>query len=156
MQAAPFPAMRCPWNLSPAIYAGFIVWTLCGANPLMLVLAYSFDKRPKVDSQSAAIALGTTSALCALGISCTFASMERRFRSTFYKHRNCAKHVRDWCWDLATFSTDLNGQVKEYDRETIRAYHAMSFTKASWPMDLVEPFVRDNWCVSAHVRSCYF
>ena len=43
-------------------------------------------------------------------------------------------------------STNPGGKLmKDCDRETIRAVHAMYFAKAYWPMDLVQPFVRENW-----------
>ena len=55
------------------------------------------------------------------------------------------KHVRDFWWFTAT-ATAISGKlVEDCDRETVRAETAMSFAKAYWPMDLVEPFVRENW-----------
>ena len=82
MLAAPFPVIRMPFFLSPSVYTGFIAWTLCGANPLMLVLAYTFDDFPTIDWQSAAMMLGVTTVACVLGVACALASMEKRWRAT--------------------------------------------------------------------------
>ena len=40
MVAAPFPALRHPFFLSPLLYAAFLVWTLFALNPLMVILAF--------------------------------------------------------------------------------------------------------------------
>ena len=120
----------------------------------MLLLAYSYDDRPKIDSQSAAMALGVTSAVCAVGAACVLAACEPRLRSSFYEHRTLKTHVRNTWWETAT-ATTINGKLETHcDRETIRAYHAMSFAKCYWPMDLVELFVRKNWCVCRATRWC--
>ena len=119
----------------------------------MLVLAYSFEKSPKIDSQSAAVMLGATSAVCAAGAAFSFVALNERFRDSFWKHYPMSKHVREFWWETATVTTGPDGQVMEdCDRETIRAYTAMYFAKCYWPMDLVEPFVRDNWCVSNRTK----
>ena len=46
---------------------GFLVWTLVGANTLMLTLAYAFDDKPTLEWQTAAAALGATAIASALG-----------------------------------------------------------------------------------------
>ena len=144
MLAAPFPVMRAPFFISPSAYAGFIAWTLFAANPLMLVRAYSFDDRPKTDSQTAAMALGVTTATCVIGAACALASMEQRWHSTFYEHRTLKKHVREFWWKQATVGADNDGNFV-YKKEDIIACHAMSFARCYWPTDLVESFVRANW-----------
>mgnify|MGYP007000213275 CR=1 len=53
-------------------------------------------------------------------------------------------HLRTFWWDTAT-TFNVDGQVRtNFDRDTVRA-HVMIFAKCYWPMDLVEPFVRENW-----------
>ena len=114
----------------------------------MLLLAYSYNDRPKFDSQSAAIVLGVTSAVCAVGAACVLAACEPRYRSTFYEHRTWAMHLRTFFWDTAT-AVEVNGKLRaNCDRETVRAWHVMGVSaECYWPMDLVKPFVRENWCV---------
>ena len=113
----------------------------------MLLLAYSYDDRPKLDSQSAAMALGVTSAVCAVGAACVLAACEPRYRSTFYEHRTFKTHLRTFWWETAT-AIIVNGKLRtDCDREIVRADIIMAIAKYYWPMDLVEPFVRENWCV---------
>ena len=97
MLAAPFTPARGPHYISPSIYAGFIAWTLFCANPLMLALAYTFEDKPKLEWQTAAMALGASTALCVVGAACTLASMPERFRSTFYKHHTLAMYLEGTC-----------------------------------------------------------
>ena len=117
-------------------------------NPLVLLLAYSYDDRPKFDSPSAAMALGVTSAVCAVGAACVLAACEPRYRSSFYEHRTWVMHLRNFWWDDAT-AVNIDGKMRtNCDRETIRAWSIIRSTaRYYWPMDLAEPFVRENWCV---------
>ena len=150
MLAAPFPNNRTPHVLSPSIYAGFILWTLFGANPLKLALVYycSFDDQPKLDWQTAATVLAASTAVCMIGAAFALKWMDVRFRSTFYKHYTLAKYVREYDWNERT-TLKLRGQIiTGCDQELVRAKVMQGFARCYWPMDLVKPFVRDNWCVS--------
>ena len=83
--------------------------------------------------------------LCALGAVFTFASMEKRFRATFYQHRTLLMHNRNTWWRDRT-TLEINGEiVKGCDRQTVQAVQGMSYARCYWPMDLVEPYVRANW-----------
>ena len=74
--------------------------------------------------------------------------MNARLLPSFYKHQTLKQHIREFVWNEETAATAPDGKLmKDCDRETIRAYCACSFAKCYWPMDLVEPFVRENWCV---------
>ena len=84
MLAAPF-LTACPSQLSPSLYAGFIAWTLFCSNPLMLTLAYTFEDKPKLEWQTAVMALGASTAQCMVAAACTLALTPKRFRSTFHK-----------------------------------------------------------------------
>ena len=57
------------------------------------------------------------------------------------------QHVREWWWFTAT-TLKVDGKTRSNcDRESVRADHVMKwYAKCYWPMDLVEPFVRENWC----------
>merc|ERR1712185_206624 len=94
------------------------------------------------------MALGVMSVACAAGAACVLAACETRFRSTFYEHRTFKTHVRTFKWEIATV-IEVNGKLRtNCDRETIRADIIMSYAKCYWPMDLVEPFVQENWCAA--------
>ena len=113
----------------------------------MLLLAYSYDVHPKLDSESAAMALGATSAMCAVGAACVLAACKPRYRSTFYEHCTMKTHMRNTWWRDRT-TIELDGKIlTDCDRELVRAYQGLNYAKCYWPMDLVEPFVRDNWYV---------
>ena len=146
--AAPFTGGRAPFLLSPSVYGGSVVYTLACSNPLMLELAYKFssDKQPKPEWQTAAMALGATSALSVVGAICTLASTNERFRSTFYKHCTCAEYVRN-DWDGRTTVTIRGKIVTDCGRELVRIKLMKGYNRCYWPMDLVEPFVRENWWV---------
>ena len=145
MVAAPLPVFRCPHVFSPSVYAGSIAWTMCIANPAMLKVAYSFDERPILDSRSAAMMLCAATAVCAVGAGCFLLSMKERFRGTFYKHHTFSAQMRDYYWNVKTV-VSMNGELlKNCEREFVRADTMKSFARCYWPMDLVEPFVRENW-----------
>ena len=73
--------------------------------------------------------------------------MPERFRSTFYKHLTLAKYIREYVWCEQT-TLSIDGELVECDRDFVRAFDVIGDTaRAYWPMDLVEPFVRANWCV---------
>ena len=147
MLVAPIPVLRHPHVLTPSVYAGFLAWTLVGANPLVLALAYAFDDKPTLEWQTAVMALGTTTVMSVIGAVGVFFSMEERFRSSFYEHCTMAKHVRTYVWDERT-AHRVQGKIDtDCDRELVRAAAAMMYARCYWPMDLVEPFVRENWCV---------
>ena len=82
-----------------------------------------------------------------------FASVERRFRTTFYKH--CAMHNRNTWWCDRT-TLEIDGKiVTGCERELVQAHQGMAYARCYWPMDLAEPFVRENWCVGvARARCC--
>ena len=47
-----------------------------------------------------------------------------------------------------TATLKIDGELVECDREFVQAYDVIGDTaRAYWPMDLVEPFVRQNWYV---------
>ena len=55
-------------------------------------------------------------------------------------------YVRSYVWTEQTVLR-IDGEIAEYDRETIQAYEAIGDTaRCYWPVDLIEPFVRQNWC----------
>ena len=114
----------------------------------MLLLAYSFDDRPRLDSQSAALVLCVTTAMCVIGATCTLTMMQERFRSTFYKHCTMAKHVRDFWWYHGSASYIEQKLMKDCDHDLIRGHQVVrTFATAYLPMDLVEEWVRENWYV---------
>ena len=147
MLAAPFPVLRTPFVLTPSVYAGFIIWTLFGANPLMLAVAhYSFEARAY--SATRLVLLIASTAVCAIGAACTLASVHNRFRATFYVHRTLAQHIRSYEWNERTV-LKVNGEIDtDCDRELVRVRGAMSYARYYWPADLIKPFVRHNWCVA--------
>ena len=152
MLAAPVTCLRAPHHLSPSIYGGFVAWTLFCANPLMLALAYSFEDKLKLEWQTAAMVLGASTALCVVGAACTLALTPKRFRSTFYKHYTLGTYVREYVWHEQT-TLNIDGELVECDREFVQAYDVIGDTaRAYWPMDLVEPFVRQNWYVTLTSR----
>ena len=56
-------------------------------------------------------------------------------------------YVRKYVWHEQT-TLSINGELVECDREFVRATDVMRDTaRCYWPMDLVEIFVRQNWCV---------
>ena len=148
MLTAPFTFARGPHYLSPSIYAGFIAWTLLCANPIMLALAYnSFAENPKLDWQTSATVLGASTAICVVGAVCALASMPEWFRSTFYKHYTMATYIRNYVWCEQT-TLQIDGELVECEREFVQAHVVIGdVARAYWPMDLVEPFARENWCV---------
>ena len=148
MLAAPFPILRNPHVFTPSVYAGFITWTLLVANTLMTALAYTFfDDKPKLQSQTAAIALGASTVVCVVGAVGVFVLMDERFRSSFFEHCTLATYVRTYLWYERT-AQKVQGKIElDCDRELVRAVGAMEQARYYWPTDLVEPFVRENWCV---------
>ena len=40
MLASPFALMRAPFGLSPATHSGFLAYSLCIANPVMIALGF--------------------------------------------------------------------------------------------------------------------
>ena len=132
--------------LSPSVYTGFLVWTLCCSNPLMLVLAYFVvGQRPKLDLQSAVVALVTATFVCTLGAACALVSMEGKFRFSFFKHCTMQTYARKDIWALRTRS-DTFGKVVD-DQDTARAEAIVHYNKAYLPVDLAKEFLRKNWCV---------
>ena len=150
MLAAPFPILRTAHVFTPSIYAGFITWTLVGANPLMIALAYTFDDKPKIEWQTAATALGATTARVCGRRSGRFrvdgesdsaprSTSTARWRSTF----------ANTSWNERTTLRHPTGKIDTDCDPRARASHGMhGYARCYWPMDLVEPFVRENWCVA--------
>ena len=94
---------RCPWYLSPAIYTGFIVWTVLVSNPLMTLLGYlAFDTKPETDAWVTAMRLGVTTAGCVAGLALTLLTIKPEFRRTFYRHETLSHYVRNFEWDCST------------------------------------------------------
>ena len=89
MLLCPFPILRIPHWLSPRVYAGCVIWTLLGSNPLMLALAYRFED-PTIDSYTATIVLGAATILSLVGAGCTFALAPQNHRAGFYEYRTLA------------------------------------------------------------------
>ena len=102
---------------------------------------FAFERAPNLASQTVAIALVGVTAGCALAAALGMANVVPAFRHTFYRHRTIATHVREYWWNREPYM--YNGEMQE--QEKIRAESLTSFARCYWPMDLVEPFVRDNW-----------
>ena len=146
MLAAPFSIMRAPNLLSPSVYAGCIVWTSLISNPGMALLAFlAFERTAAFTPRAVVMTLGGLTASGALVAALGMANMVPACRRTFYRHRTCATHVREWWWNEAT-ADRINGElVLNCDREIIRADVISSFARCYWPTDLVEGFGRENW-----------
>ena len=107
-----------------------------------------FEDKPKLEWRAAVIVLGASTALCVTGAACTLASTTERFRSTFYKHYTMAMYIRGYMWHERTLCR-IDGEMVECDREFIRAFALSDTARTYWPMDLVEPWARQNWSVIA-------
>ena len=95
------------------------------------------------------MALGTSTAACVVGAVCTLGLTPKRFRSTFYEHHTLTKYIREYVWCKQT-TLKIDGELVVCDRELVQAYDTIGvegYARCYWPMDLVEPFVRENWCV---------
>ena len=152
MLASPFFILRHPHVLTPCVYTGFVTWTLLGANPLMLALADYLAEGGRADNVEdlRPTILGATTALTGFGAACVFAAMDERYRSTFYKHTTLAMYLRSEYWNAHHKTTlRMKGEVlRGCNHDLVRAYEAIGeYARCYWPMDLVEPFVRENWCV---------
>ena len=88
--------------------------------------------------------LGGATALSVLSALASFALMEPKFRSTFYRHRTMATHVREFHW---VRSTKMDGTKIECndDLDAVRAGILESYANAYWPNDLARLWVRDGW-----------
>ena len=89
--------------------------------------------------------LGATTAVSLVGVACVFASMDKRYRSSFYKHCTLMMHNRSYVWKSKETLT-LNGKLVK-NRELVLTCAGLDQALCYWPMELVKPFVRENWCV---------
>ena len=145
MLAAPFPVFRHPLFLSPLLYSGYITWSLFAANPLMLALAFHFDDEPAGMSQRVVWGvLGSATALSVLATLAAFVLMESSFRSTFYRHRTMATHVREHYWMRET-KWDRTPVISNDDLDAVRAQTLSNYATAYWPTDFARQWVREGW-----------
>ena len=59
-----------------------------------------------------------------------------------------ATYLREYTWNEATAVTARGQLLIDCGQERIRADVIDNVARQYWPMDLVEPFVRENWWVS--------
>ena len=145
MLAAPFPLIRHPFFLTPLVYSGFIAWSLFAANPLMLLLAFRFDDEPSRISQWVVWSvLGTATCLSVLATLAAFVLMKPSFRSTFYRHRTMATHVRKHYWVRST-KWDGTPVLSNDDMDSVRAQALGGYASAYWPTDLARQWTREGW-----------
>ena len=143
--AAPFPMLRHPFIITPSIYSGFVAWTLFLSNPLIVALAFAVDHGSSaIDQRIVWMVLGGATALSVLAALVAFALMESKFRSTFYRHRTMATHVREFYWVRST-KTDGTKIKCNDDLDAVRAEILEWYAKAYWPTDLVRLWVREGW-----------
>ena len=145
LNAAPFPLLRHPFFITPSIYSGFVTWTLFLANPLIVALAFAVHGSSAIDQRRVWMVLGGATALSLFAALVSFALIEPKFRSTFYRHRTMATtHVREGHW---VRSTKTDGTKIECNDEVdaVRAEILESYAKAHWPNDLVRLWVREGW-----------
>ena len=61
-------------------------------------------------------------------------------------------HNRNTWWRDRT-TLEIDGEiVTGCERELVQAQQGMAYARCYWPMDLAEPFVRENWCVGMSAR----
>ena len=158
--ASPFFILRHPHVFTPCVYTGFVAWTLLGANPLMLTVAdYLAEDRVDDVEDLRRTVLAATTALSFVGAACVLATMDERLRPSFYRHETLVMYMRSTLWSEHPKTTlRIKGEViRGCDFDLVRGYDAMGrHARCYWPIDLVEPFVSDNWCVARRgaIRLC--
>ena len=144
MIAAPIPFFRHPVWLSPLVYSGFVLWTLFAANPLMLALALHYDATLPINPRLLWIVLGGATAVCVLCALLAFQLMVPSFRSTFYRHRTLAMHLREFHWNRETKWDGASIECND-DLDAVRARILKTYAKNYWPGDLARQWARDGW-----------
>ena len=148
--AAPVLPLRNPHVLTPSVYASSVAWSLFGANPIMMTIAYKvFEDSSSADAVRArVIMLIASTAVGTLGAALSLASIGKPRRSTFHKHCTCATYTRTYAWNEQV-SITIGGELHtNCEREMVRAYQVIGSTaRCYWPTDLVERFIAQNWCV---------
>ena len=112
MLATPFPIVRIPHICTPAIYAGFVTWSVMLSNPAMVAFAFFVDDRISADLTfaSVGIILGALTAGTVLSGALVMATMVPSYRNSFYKHYTLKTHLREYAWFEAT-AVNARGQV---------------------------------------------
>ena len=146
MIAAPFPMLRHPFFLSPLVWSGFIAWSLCAANPLMLALALSSgDNVPlSIDPWVVWVVLAGATILSILATLVAFVLMEPASWHSFSRHITLATHIREFHW---VRSTKWDGtRIERSDQlDEVRGRTLGLFACAFWPVDLARAWAREGW-----------
>ena len=99
--AAPFPVVRYPGFLGPAIYAGSVCYQMA-VSPLMLTVALSLDSKGHLPHTMLWVLLLSAKALAMLGVGLMACFMVPEKRKTFYKHMSLKTYVDEHCWETRT------------------------------------------------------
>ena len=123
--AAPFPLLRFPGFLGPAIYAGSACYQMA-VSPLMLAVALSLDSKGELPHTMLWVLLLGATALALFGAGLMACFMVPEKRKTFYKHKSLKTYVNDHCWETRTMC--VLGQGQDASRAD-----ALDFATWAWP-----------------------
>jgi hypothetical protein len=125
MLASPFTVLRMPFLLSPAIYSGFLAYSLCVANPAMIALGFFLgaDRASfEITVRGAVLIAGIPTLLCLGCAVLVWQSMVPEFRKSFTSHVPLSKHLV-WWWYEAEHHGDGTGNIfamEGHDRDYLR------------------------------------
>ena len=125
MLASPFTLLRAPFLLSPAIYSGFLAYSLCVANPAMIALGFFLgaDRASfEITVRDAVLIAGIPTLLCLGCAALVWQSMVPEFRKSFTSHVPLSKHVVWWWYEAEHYmmSTGNIFAVEGGDRDALR------------------------------------
>ena len=143
MMAAPFPVLRTPFFLTPSVYVGFILWTLCCSNPMMIMFA-SWSGDPELSVAVVWPALAVASIACLFSMLLVFNFITPELRHTFYRHNTCKMHLKNFWWDKAT-NTSFKGNYVFNDQDLVRAQTLAFFAPMYVPKDAAKEWLAENW-----------